>query len=288
MKLWLRRTLAWGVLIAAGLIAPSRWAVAGNCVLYARAETGVDLYGAAGGWWHEAAGQYERGHVPEIGSILVFKRSGFMPFGHVAVVSEVVGPGEILVDQSNWYHGMVTHNTPVIDTSADHDWTSVAVMNIGSGEFGRDSPTYGFVYPDTGSQDIVAAKATSDFDPSLADRAAYEPAAHPDLFHAAVADRHSHLRYHRPTAPRFATRDSKRRDHRISTGRTKGRANLRAAHRSLTRSFDAHPGHMAAATSQRSRSGATRAAAAHRLDERGRVSIRAAGAKAGRVGQGPA
>ncbi|MGH7583341.1 MAG: putative PEP-binding protein [Gemmatimonadales bacterium] len=48
-------SLVWGTLLIAGLISPSRKAHAANCVLYARAETGVALYGAAGGWWDEAA-----------------------------------------------------------------------------------------------------------------------------------------------------------------------------------------------------------------------------------------
>ena len=87
MKSEIGRTLLWGVLFAAGLIAPERPASAGNCVYYARAATGVSLFGSAGGWWDEAAGLYERGHVPEVGSILVFRRTGFIPSGHVAVVS---------------------------------------------------------------------------------------------------------------------------------------------------------------------------------------------------------
>ena len=132
MKSGLGRALSWGGLLALGLLMAQGRAMAGNCVAYARAETGVALFGNAGGWWNEAAGVYQRGHVPEVGSILVFQRTGFMPAGHVAVVSKVIGPGQILVDQSNWYHGEVTHDTPVIDTSPDHDWTSVAVMNIGS------------------------------------------------------------------------------------------------------------------------------------------------------------
>jgi surface antigen len=249
MKSGLGRTLAWGVLMAAGFIAPGRWAFAGNCALYARAETGVALFGAAGGWWDEAAGFYQRGHVPEVGSILVFRRTGIIPSGHVAIVSKVVGPGEVLVDQSNWYHGMVTHDTPVIDTSPDHDWTSVAVMNIGSGEFGRDSPTYGFVYPETGAQGIVVARAATGFDPYLASRAAYEPGANFDLFHFTVADDnwHSHLRHHRPAASRFATRHSRRHDYRISAHRAKGHQAFRAAHRSAPHLADARSGHPAAA-----------------------------------------
>jgi surface antigen len=251
-------TLLWGVLFAACLIAPGRRAVAGNCALYARAETGVALFGAAGGWWDEAAGLYQRGHVPEVGSILVFRRTGIIPSGHVAIVSKVIGPGQILVDQSNWYHGSVTHDTPVIDTSPDHDWTSVAVMNVGSGEFGRDSPTYGFVYPETGAQDIVAANVAGGFDPYLAaSRAAYEPENGSGLFHFAVAAGRwdSHLRYHRPASSRLGMRDQRRR-------RAKGHANIRAAHQSASHSFHTHPAHVAI-TTHRSHSASVHAAASH-------------------------
>jgi surface antigen len=119
-------------------------AVAGNCVLYARAETGVALFGAAGGWWNQAQGRYQRGQKPAVGAILVFERTGHMPSGHVAVVSAILGPREILVDQSNWFHGATTHGDQVIDTSADNDWTSVMV-----GRGVRDNPTFGFIYPQT-------------------------------------------------------------------------------------------------------------------------------------------
>lgn len=138
--------LVWGALAMSCVAGHSRKASAGNCALYARAITGVGLHGAAGGWWYQAAGRYQRGHAPLTGSILVFRPTRTMPSGHVAVVAEVVGPSMVLVDQSNWYHGRVTLATPVIDTSPNHDWTEVAVMNIGSGQFGRDNPTFGFVY----------------------------------------------------------------------------------------------------------------------------------------------
>jgi surface antigen len=214
------------------LIAPDNRAAAGNCALYARAQTGAALYGAAGGWWDEAAGLYQRGHVPEVGSILVFRRTGQIPSGHVAVVSKVIGPGQILVDQSNWYHGRVTRDTPVIDTSPDHDWSSVAVMNIGSGEFGRDSPTFGFVYPETGTLGIVAARAAGGFDPDLASRADYEPGRGTGLFHFAVADDswQTHLRYHKPGRSRAGTRYSRRRDRRKSQRHVVYRSGPHAAH----------------------------------------------------------
>ena len=232
MKSEIGRTLVWGVLFAAGLIAPERPAGAGNCVFYARAATGVSLFGAAGGWWDGAAGLYERGHVPEVGSILVFKRTGFIPSGHVAVVSKVVGPGQVLIDHSNWYHGRVTRDTPVIDTSPDHDWTQVAVMNVASGEFGRDSPTYGFVYPETGSPGRVAMRTAGGLDPYLAaSRAAYEPTARSALFHFAVAEDgwRSQTRSQKTADAGSPERPSRRRERRRW-------ANTGGAHRSEHRS----------------------------------------------------
>ncbi|HXC11515.1 MAG TPA: CHAP domain-containing protein [Stellaceae bacterium] len=181
--------LVWGAILVSCCAGHSRRAAAGNCALYARAVTGVDLFGAAGGWWYEAAGRYQRGPIPAVGSILVFRPTGSIPSGHVAVVSKVVGPTMVLVDQSNWYHGRVTLQTPVVDTSPNHDWTTVAVMDLGSGQFGRDNPTYGFVYPQNGPGQLVTTADTDGFDPYVAaGRTSYDPSRQTGLFHFAIAD----------------------------------------------------------------------------------------------------
>ena len=83
----------------------------------------------SGGWWDQADGRYERGHMPAVGAILVFKRTRQIPSGHVAVVTQIVSAHEILVDHANWYHGTISRSMSVIDTSPGHDWTIVAVMN---------------------------------------------------------------------------------------------------------------------------------------------------------------
>jgi surface antigen len=243
MKSEIGRTLVWGVLFAAGLIAPERPAAAGNCVFYARAATGVSLFGPAGGWWEEAAGLYERGHVPEAGSILVFRRTGFIPSGHVAVVSKVIGPGQVLVDHSNWYHGTITRDTPVIDTSPDHDWTQVAVMNVASGEFGRDSPTYGFVYPETGSP--------------AASQAAYDPAARSALLRVAVAADGGRSQIREPEEADSRERPSRRRERRRWTASADAH---RSEHRSAVHGSQIRVSHAAA----RSASGAIHSARAWR------------------------
>jgi surface antigen len=147
--------LVWGICLSATLILPGRPSSAANCALYVRAETGVALYGAAGRWWDEAEGRYERGHVPAPGAIVVFKRTGQMPSGHVAIVTKLVSADEILVDHANWQRGTVSRGMSVIDTSPNHDWTQVAVMDVYSGKHGRDNPTFGFIYPVTGAREIV-------------------------------------------------------------------------------------------------------------------------------------
>jgi hypothetical protein len=196
--------LVWGAIIMGCFTGHSRKAAAGNCALYARAVTGVDLYGAAGGWWYEAAGRYQRGQMPAVGSILVFRPTGIIPSGHVAVVAKVVGPSMVLVDQSNWYHGRVTFGTPVVDTSPNHDWTRVAVMNPDSGQFGRDSPTFGFVYPQTALAQSAATLDTRGFDPSIAvARTAYDPTQPTEMFHFAVAEDY---RFRNGRGRRFAHR----------------------------------------------------------------------------------
>ena len=133
MRAKVRRGLVWGALGIAVLFGWAGPAAAANCALYARAATGVSLFGAAGGWWDEAAGRYQRGAAPYVGAILVFRRSGHMPSGHVAVVSGIINSREVLIDHANWYRGTVTRGMEAIDTSPNNDWTSVAVRDLRPG-----------------------------------------------------------------------------------------------------------------------------------------------------------
>jgi len=164
MRSMVAQRVVWGACLAAGLVMPTKPSRAANCALYARAETGVALFGSAGGWWDEADGRYERGHMPAVGAILVFKRTRQIPSGHVAVVARIIGAHEILVDHANWYRGTVSRGMSVIDTSPDHDWTSVAVIDLPSGTHGRDYPAYGFVYPRSGPREIVEIRDRSEPD----------------------------------------------------------------------------------------------------------------------------
>ncbi|HXP02716.1 MAG TPA: CHAP domain-containing protein [Stellaceae bacterium] len=155
----------WGLAILLSL--PAQAAVkhhgapsGGNCVAYARALTGIQLDGNAGLWWSHAAGRYDRGHEPKIGSVLVFKSFGHMRSGHVAVVSSVDGPRRILVDHANWIRGRVSKAMAVVDTSPNNDWTAVKVLGNRPEAGGqRDNPTFGFIYPQTQRADLGATVA---------------------------------------------------------------------------------------------------------------------------------
>ena len=88
-----------------------------ECAPFARALSGVQLYGSAGDWWYKAQGRYARSYTPEVGSVLVFSRTSRLHDGHAAVVSKVLNSREILVTQANWVHHRVTEDQPVIDVS---------------------------------------------------------------------------------------------------------------------------------------------------------------------------
>jgi hypothetical protein len=138
----------WGLVILLCLPAHASSSTGGNCVAYARAVTGIQIDGNAGLWWSHAAGRYERGQTPGIGAILAFKSSGGMRSGHVAVVSGIVGPREILIDHANWVRGRVTKAMLAVDSSPNNDWTIVKVVAARADVHGaRDNPTFGFIYP---------------------------------------------------------------------------------------------------------------------------------------------
>ena len=120
-----------------------------ECAPFARALTGISLSGAAADWWRSAEGRYRRLERPEVGSVLVFRRSGRLPSGHVAVVSRVVSRRRIMVTQANWVHRRVSIDQPVLDVSEDGDWSAVRVWWPPAGQMGiAVYPTFGFIRPD--------------------------------------------------------------------------------------------------------------------------------------------
>lgn len=119
-----------------------------QCAPYARRVSGVSLHGAAASWWWQARGHYGRVHYPVEGAVLVFRATGRMPDGHVAVVKRILSRRKITVDQANWVPGEIEHNVLVEDVSPTATWSRVRVWWSPSGHWGtRISPTYGFIVP---------------------------------------------------------------------------------------------------------------------------------------------
>ena len=247
MRAMLTHSLVWGAFFVSGLIGSTRPSAAANCVLYARAETGVVLFGDAGGWWDQANGRYQRGPAPAVGAILVFKRTQRIPSGHVAVVAKIISANEILVDHANWNHGRVNHGMSVIDTSPGHDWTSVAVIDLPSGVYGRDYPAYGFVYPGASRREIVEPRDNGPHDAYVVDGwESLEFSAEPALLPVAFATEGNQHR--KAAARRLGHQAAPARVHRHGISHTEGVSPDRAsqaiapaahapeAHTALTRS----------------------------------------------------
>ena len=107
------------------------------CVEYARARSGLAVFGDAKFWWARAKNLYARATTPVENAVMVFSGSARLKKGHVAVVTDIVSKREIRVDQANWQnHGEIDHATPVLDVSARNDWSKVRVWDMRSGGFG--------------------------------------------------------------------------------------------------------------------------------------------------------
>ena len=137
-----------------------------QCVTFARQFSGIQLFGNAATWWHQAVGQYEQGFVPRVGGVMVFKPFARMRVGHVATVSEIVSPREIKVTHANWspldgHRGQIEENVTVLDTSAAGDWSRVRVWYAPLGDVGTtDYPIYGFIYGHAASTVLTAIGST--------------------------------------------------------------------------------------------------------------------------------
>jgi surface antigen len=123
-----------------------------QCVTFARAISGIELFGDAWTWWKQAIGKYARGDTPQAGAVLVFKPEGRMRHGHVAVVSQVLTDRIIQISHANWSpiggeRGKVEENVTVVDVSPKGDWTKVKVWYDPTRDMGTTVyPTYGFIY----------------------------------------------------------------------------------------------------------------------------------------------
>jgi hypothetical protein len=118
-----------------------------QCVPYAREHSGIRIFGDATTWWDQAAGHYSRVATPQAGTVMVLHDYAGPDHGHLAVVRALAGPREIRVDHANWLDdGAVYVNDPVMDVSADNDWSLVRVFNIKTGGWGNKVyPVQGFI-----------------------------------------------------------------------------------------------------------------------------------------------
>ena len=155
-----------------------------QCVPYARMISGIDLFGRAASWWHQAVGRYQQGALPQAGSVLVFKAISSMRSGHVATVSRVVSERIIEVTHANWSlirgrRGQIERNVQVVDVSPANDWSQVRVWWAPHQGLGmRAYPTYGFIYGTKAAGPAVAPDLPT---PMLASATTSRPVATPLL-----------------------------------------------------------------------------------------------------------
>jgi hypothetical protein len=121
-----------------------------QCVPYARQRSGFDIYGDASLWWKEAGDEgYPRSLRPAIGAVMVLQVGAEGGRGHLAYVTQILSSRQIIVDHANWHgHGEVAVNVPVVDVSANNDWSAVKVLWVETGQMGAHAyPVEGFVLP---------------------------------------------------------------------------------------------------------------------------------------------
>lgn len=124
----------------------------GECVPFARAASGIQIWGDAWTWWGQAATKYQRGNSPEVGAVVAFAKSRPLPLGHVSVVSRVIEPRVVMVTHANWSRfdgkrGMVEQDVTLFDVSPAGDWSQVKVWYRDTRGLGSTTyPVHGFIY----------------------------------------------------------------------------------------------------------------------------------------------
>src|SRR5688572_3625834 len=133
-----------------------------QCVPYARTRSGIKIFGDAYTWWNSAEGQYARGNLPLVGSVLVLSKTKRLRRGHVGVVTAIVSEREIRLDHANWQPGAIITNMAVMDVSAANDWTQLRFWNKDTRKWGAVYPASGFVYnvadiPSGGATTVISS-----------------------------------------------------------------------------------------------------------------------------------
>jgi hypothetical protein len=138
-----------------------------QCVPYARALSGVTIFGDAHTWWGQAEGKYDRGDDPKVGAVLAFRPHGNMRLGHVAAVRRVLDDRTIIISHANWstiggVRGHIEEDVRAVDMSEDNDWSRVRVWYTPNEALGSTEwPVHGFIYPKQKRGDGEARKAVA-------------------------------------------------------------------------------------------------------------------------------
>ncbi len=141
-----------GLALPAAAPAASLLNYVGQCVPFARAASGIQLYGNAWTWWEQADGKYERAHKPRVGAVIVFAKTPRLPMGHVAVISRIVEKRVVMLTHANWSRqngerGHAEQDVTLFDVSPRNDWSDVKVWYKDVGGLGGGIyPVYGFIY----------------------------------------------------------------------------------------------------------------------------------------------
>lgn len=158
-----------GLILSAFLVAAPAAALNEGlqCVPYARALSGVIIYGDAHTWWGQAEGKYDRGDAPRVGAVLAFQPYGNMRLGHVAAVRRVVDDRTIIISHANWstiggVRGHIEEDVRAVDVSEENDWSRVRVWYTPNEALGSTAwPAHGFIYPKQKRGDSEARKAVA-------------------------------------------------------------------------------------------------------------------------------
>ena len=130
-----------------------------QCAPYARTISGVAIHGNALTWWGQAEGRYQRGNAPRVGAVLALAATQRMRFGHVAMVSKIVGDREVLLTHANWSRrGGIERDVRAVDVSEAGDWSLVKVWYAPNGGLGTSAyPANGFIYSNAAATPEVIA-----------------------------------------------------------------------------------------------------------------------------------
>jgi hypothetical protein len=138
-----------------------------QCVPYARALSGVTIFGDAHTWWGQAEGKYDRGDDPKVGAVLAFRPYGNMRLGHVAAVRRVLDDRTIIISHANWstiggVRGHIEEDVRAVDMSEQNDWSRVRVWYTPNEALGSTEwPVHGFIYPKQKRGESEARKAVA-------------------------------------------------------------------------------------------------------------------------------